>query len=321
MLRRLLLRFGLAEAARRIGVAPSTLKRWVKVGVPESRSDDVARVVRRSDASRKAARTRAADADARAIRDQRAAEALERREEERARRQAAREADLGRAQREQEAARRKREREAGELTPRQKKFQESIPTPEDARNLDGDLLPDQVLPKAPPSRATVLNTKDFSYEGEKPIDTDVYEGRAFTFTVGKPAANVDPSSIIKQTLAAWSSSGFAFCRVLFLFFRFIPFNPFYRDAVLRSKQGTWVDWWTSTVPGVIGSEGAITNAIENVFEGYTTYDDGRMKHVKGAHEAAMERVIWLEQFQVHCFSRKPRAPQLKTLRRRQLRGT
>lgn len=245
----ILARLGAEELARRLGVSPTTVRRWAKVGVPAKRADDVARVERRHLAARTAAEHR------------------------------------------------KAQREAA--------FRESLPPPPNASRLPGQLEPEDVLPDAPPPTSVVKAGSEgedrYESAGEREVDNATRYGEVFTYNIDQPAAQVDPRDIVDLALKHWIDTGRLWCFVKFYCLRYIPFNPLYKGRLVR-LQGHWMPWWSST--SVRSSERSIAQSIENLFTGFQA---GRHHPVRGIHEVAAERMIWMVQVQIYCLDDREKA--------------
>lgn len=145
-------------------------------------------------------------------------------------------------------------------------------------------------PRTPPK---AKRTPDYQTPGAVPIDTFRYEGESQTFTIGQPLDNVDDGSIAQLAVSTWQNARpfRAFCRVVFLFFRFVgrtSKDEWYRGQLIP-REGKWFDWWASTKPFTTAS--SIDNAV------IQTLDTAR-NHTIGNH------VVWLEQVQVNLFEWK-----------------
>jgi len=201
------------------------------------------------------------------------------------------------------AARHLRSVKASRTRKRHTSFRESIAMP--ARPFEvindertGTLGPEQIKPVERPLSDVV----GVYSEGVTELDTDRYRGEVHTFTVGQPATEVDAEGLANTAVRVWQDSGRTFARTIFLFFRFIPFNPLYKGEMIR-KQGKWFDWWDSTKPW--GTINSIHQSVLNVME--------------DAQRAAESRIIWVEQMQVHVFDDKEDLPDIAAMMERQLR--
>jgi len=248
----LVARVGLAEVARRVGVRPDTVTRWLRTSVSSRYTKTIAGIIARHLASRRGVETRQKRA----------------------------------------------------------KFRAALPMPpepyrEKYRPTLGNLTPDQVLPRKPPIETEAqLQAARIrgGHEGDNTIDTDLYFGESTWMPVGAPVLEVDFAGLADQVIAFWQASARNWCRVIFMFFRYIPFNPLYRGE-LAAKAGKWFDWWSST--HVNGSLQSIYSDMENVWT--------------DARDAAYQRMIWLEAIKVSVFDNKGDLPGYTDMMGRQLR--
>lgn len=236
---------GLDEVARRAGISPGTLKRWLRRGPSAAGARILSGIARRHLASKKSAATKK----------------------------------------------------------RRRSFRDRVPMPDRPNQTINDertpdLTPEQVKPGEPPVAAGA----GVYEEGRERLETERYIGEVHTFTVGLPAVEVDGDGLADTVVRVWQQSGRTFARTIFLFFRFIPFNPLYKGEMIR-KQGTWQDWWNSTP--ALGSMQSIAQSVLNCIE--------------DAQRAAETRVIWIEQMQVHVFDDREDLPDIGSIMGRQLR--
>jgi hypothetical protein len=251
----LLRRLGLAELARRAGVSPATIRRWLRHGPSASGQDILGGIAARHRRSVKSHKTRVAH-----------------------------------------------QREA---------FRDRLPVP-----VSPDLKPHRptlgqfddpmdLVPDRPPVETEAQLHRDAAREGhdiEGDINTDTYEGSSHWVTVGAPVVEVDQQYVIDTAMDFQRQAGHTWLQVVFLFYRYIPFNPLYKgEALIEKWQGKWKPWWESTA--ILDSEYGIT--------------DGVTRCMDLARFSAESRLIWFEGFKVRTMNMKPDAP--KDWRDRELR--
>jgi hypothetical protein len=160
-----------------------------------------------------------------------------------------------------------------------------------------DVAPEEA-PRAPPA---TRKTPDYVPPGHKEIDTFRYQGETITVTMAQPIGEISSSAIGQMCVDLWlRAQPFRnFCRVVFLFFRFISGMTHYRGKLVP-RDGKWIDWWASTK--VQSSEAGIGDNVESVLD---EADSGRWS----------SGVVWLEQIQVNLFEYKEDLPTLEQLTR------
>lgn len=133
------------------------------------------------------------------------------------------------------------------------------------------------------------------------INTDTYEGESFWFGVDKPVVEMERTEVSDLVWQVMGQSTRRWTQVIFLFFRFIPFNPLYKGDELERFQGKWKSWWWAT------------KVVETEYELHRGID----RALSEAGFAAESRMIWCKGFKVRTMNIKPDAP--KDWRDRELR--
>jgi hypothetical protein len=151
-------------------------------------------------------------------------------------------------------------------------------------------IPVVEAPRTPPK---ARKAKDYQTPGAISIDTFRYEGESQTYTIGQPLDDVDDGSIAQLAVSTWQNAKpfRAFCRVVFLFFRFVgrtSKDEWYRGQLIP-REGRWFDWWASTKPFTTPSsiDAAVIQTLEKARDG-----------------TIGNRVVWLEQVQINLFEWK-----------------
>ena len=189
------------------------------------------------------------------------------------------------------------------------------PTQKIGDQTSGELSRDEVLPKKRPvetERELKRIRVRAGYDGEEIINTNRYIGESVWLHIGEPVLEVDISELIENVISIWRQSDRTWCHVIFLSFRFFPFNPLYRGEMLK-KQGTWEDIWRSTQTW--STERDIRNNIQAVFDGYL---NRRGENVQGLLLEAQSRMIWLESVKVRTFDDKEDLPAYRDIMEQQL---
>lgn len=198
-------------------------------------------------------------------------------------------------------SRRERSKRAAQTRTAKKRqdFQNRLPMPATPyrsfnRPSSGELTPEQMLPNEPPVK-TARDLKSYraaeGHDGIGEIDTLRNFGESVWIAVGAPLVDADVDHLADQAISIWQQSERAWIHIVFLLFRYIPFNPLYRGEMI-SKQGKWDAFWTQTP--LAATLDSIANGIESALE--------------VARVSAHSRLIWLEGAKVRVFDRKERTP-------------
>ena len=267
---------GPTVTAKRLGVTTATLARWQRQGAPAKNFDKILQVAAKAKRTARPAKkldqlvkTTSAKATAKRF-------GVTEKTVKRWQRQGVpktRKAEFERA-----IKRRKRSLKAAET--RRDKFRASVGRPEDS-----ELSTKRVVPGAPPKSP---------FKEYERIESEYFTTRYKVQDVWIPikkgfhAITSDQIASLAQTVFENTSNEYA--RVIFLAYRFIPFNPAYRGAMAK-KQGQWVSAFVST--SVQRTMTSLAGDIDKVFWGGTR-TPGMMNSLKGASK----RVIWLEAINV-----------------------
>lgn len=160
-----------------------------------------------------------------------------------------------------------------------KRFTDKVPHPPSS-----ELPPEQVKPQLPPTKA-VEESEGLLGSGVADLSTDRYHGETHTFNIDSAVLLVDADEIAAKVVRLWKRRKLTFCRVFFLFVRYIPFNPLYKGELVK-LQGQWVNRWASTEAW--STEDPIRKSVSRV--------------IRVAQGEAQRRVIWFYQYQVHLFT-------------------
>jgi transcriptional regulator with XRE-family HTH domain len=127
-------------------------------------------------------------------------------------------------------------------------------------------------------------------EGE--IDTETWAGETYWVTVEQPALEIDFQWVLDTVQDFQQQAARRWVQVVFMFFRFVPFNPLYKGDEIERFQGKWKQFWLST------------EIVETEYE----LSEGILKCISEAHFAAENRMIWLQGYKVRTMNMKPDAP-------------
>jgi hypothetical protein len=158
----------------------------------------------------------------------------------------------------------------------------------------GLLDPDVVLPtRSPVETAKMLNRarKDQGFDANGPLDSDIYDGESTWIHIGVPIVNLDMNWLQDQIVRIWQNSDRTWVYVIFLLFRYVPFNPAYKGvAELERLQGKWLPFAAQT--DSLGKRGLFN--VSRVVE----------QALAKSIDASKSRMIWLEGADVKTFERR-----------------
>jgi len=177
----------------------------------------------------------------------------------------------------------------------------------------GALTKEQALPK-------ILPPWFKKSQRPTPFRTENHTGIKQWRAVNKLVHELEIEPLIFEAQHIFERSTNGFCQVLFMFWRYVPFNPLYTGEIV-AKQGTWIAKPWRTVYKY--STDGIRNGFMEVFDGKTQMvphkKTGKLVPVSypGAFEISETRFLFLAAMEVSTLSLiKPDAKPVKTRKRR-----
>lgn len=144
-----------------------------------------------------------------------------------------------------------------------------------------NLTDDEVLPVKTPAEErgfkSLIKQEGIEIGNVVPIESAYRKGETRWITIGKPVLEIEANEIYEKANSYWQMSGRTHVRIVFLYFRYIPFNPIYTGEMI-SKQGKWAHGYLSTQTWPVFDD-VIRDTNSVIFD---------------LHTWAESRLIWLE---------------------------